>query len=90
MDDICIDVIGVPVEAMLERTKHGMELFRRSITARIDAITGCLERWQIEALLTYVFAVATNLDFHQLRKFPAEVVDVNTGATVDARWILVG
>ena len=86
MDEIGIDVCRVEVEAALNGAKNGLERFRTSELARVQLVAFDFQSAFFEILI----AEAANIDIDRFRQLAREIINVNSGAAINVRWIFVG
>lgn len=86
MNNVGIDQRAVEISASTHRAKHGPQRFRTRKLLGIDLKTSDNQ----VPLLYLLIAETAHFNRHQGRKFPREIFDMNTCASVGVRRIFVG
>src|SRR5207248_3402696 len=86
MNQFGVDVHAVEIDAATKRAKNRLQRLRTSEAAGIEFESGDLEAAFGEILV----AEAANIYLDRFGQFTREVIDVDSGAAVNVRRILVG
>src|SRR6202035_870928 len=85
MNKVRVDVGAIEVDAATKRAENGVQRFRRSEVTRVESEAGDFEASLGEILV----AEAANIDIDRFGQLAREISDVDTGAAVNVRRILV-
>ena len=86
MHNVGIDFFGVKIKTLLKCCENGLEGFRGGIRRKICADS-------VDRRISPFFELiskAANLHFADFCQLACQILDMNTGASVDVRRILVG
>ena len=90
MDEVGVDVRGVPIETTLGRAKDRMKLLGRGIAGGVEPKTGGLERGGVDTRFSVFLAVTAHFHRHQFR--PVHAKDTPRGhplrhrSAADIHW----